>query len=170
MVSAMLPFAVGALLPQQQRATSPSFRRARDPRSLGLHDAAELVAFIRIAEFVHCARVWGWGQSRRQYVKALMAHPPIRSLADSYERANIQAMTEADGWAFLNTMIESGRLHGRPPFFVMQALRAARKRGERVKDLAERIGVAPIVLTNWFHPPRRRGEKGRVRGSVALAL
>lgn len=170
----MVPYHGGALLPTEQRYTSPIFRRLhRIDRAhwLTLDEAAELVGFIRLVGLSAAGRMFEWNRLRRKQAELLTLHGPLQAAADAYEQANLAALDEETGIAVMQVLIERGWRHGAPPEICKMAMRSMRDRGMTHQQIADFFGY-PVTIdrVNPWITPRKKKDDGRVRAVAALAI
>ena len=140
----MVPYHGGALLPAEQRYTSPIFRRLhRIYRAewLSLEEAAELVGFIRLVGFKPATVIFQWDKWQARQARRLMRHAPVLAASEAYWLANQECLDEETGLAVLQAMIDGGWKKGKPPEIVAQSFRSLRGRGLSAAKIAEMFPV-----------------------------
>lgn len=154
----MVPFTGGAFLPTEQRHTSPIWRRLHRlyrAEWLSLDEAAELVATIWLLggdlKLVQRFFAWGWPQVAQ--ARRLLSHEPVIRAAEAFHEANLRALSEDDGDRVARIMFSEFKIgYGIPPKFVVDTVRARRKRGETVQAIADDYGVTIYRVLNWLNP------------------
>lgn len=169
----MIPFHCGTLLPPDQRATSPKFKRVRRFRryDLDLHTGAELIAFVRLVGFKTACLLFDWHDGMIGAYKAIEGHEPMARLADAYEQANAAALDGETGWYLLKTMIDAGFRRGSVPKIVADALRERRGYGMSAERLSRELGrkVSRHQIQTWITPkPPRRSAKAAAAAALAV--
>lgn len=169
-----IPFHGGALLPTEQRETSPKFRRfCRFTRyQLSVEEGAELIAFVHLVGEKAAGYIFRWVEKPSMFraYRAIASHPPMVEMAARMIQANDAAVDEETGEAVLWAMKAGGFKRGRPPRVVISTLLAYRERGAQVKDIADWFGFTLDQVFYWMAPPRARAMVPRLRTSVALAV
>lgn len=168
----MVPYHCGSLLPDEQRAGSPTFIRCRriyQAEDLVLEHAAELVAWVRLVGMPAAWRLFGWDGRTAGSVKRLLAHEPLVRASEPYLQANLAALDEETGlrvWEIISPKWPRDGRFGKPPQIVRDAMKSYYHRTrEPFHRMAVRWGVGYEALREWIRPRPRR----RVRRDVSAA-